>query len=132
MKLLIGEYGRTILAMIVGGMIIGMGTYFFTGTLNFGYYDAGKEIPNVANTKTQCPIIIAPNCVRVQKGDSLFEPKQYVTVYEDGFREKNCENVVIKGIDDLNINQVGNYQLMVVATNQRNHTSIEEMSVLVF
>lgn len=132
MKILIGEYGRAILAMIVGGMVIGMGTFFLTGTLNLGYYDAGKEIPNTSNTQIQRPVIIAPNCVRVQKGNQLFEPKQYVTVYEDETREKDCDNVIIKGLDDLDINQVGNYQLIIVATNQRNHTSIEEMNILVF
>ncbi len=132
MKILIEEYGGAILAVIIGSMIMGMGTYFLTGTLNLGYYDAGKEIPNASNMKIQHPVIIAPNSVRVQKGDKLFEPKQYITAYEDETRQKNCENLIINGMDDLDINQVGSYQLIVVATNQRNHTSTKKINILVF
>ena len=67
MRAFLQEYGRNILAVIVGSFSIGMSVFFLTRQLQVNLY-AGQKPRVQTSAANERPVILAPKVIKIDKG----------------------------------------------------------------
>lgn len=150
MRALLGEYTNTILAAVVGAFVLILGTFVLSENLNvlFPVTDtAGIEQTN--NQVGKAPVLVVPDNLKIQKGDKNYDAKsisnktsaaykkvkqnylKLVKAYENSSCKEVCSNVDVSGIEDININKIGNNILIYQARNREGETYLKRANIIV-
>lgn len=149
MRVFLQEYGRSLLAVIVGSLSIGMSMFFLTKQICVNLNDGQESVAHVSAAEDK-PVILAPRVVKIDKGDSRYDAKTYadnkesdeykqvyqfylkeVRAYENSERNTECENLSVVGLEQIDVMQVGRYCLIYKAENYGGHTFVKNVNVIV-
>ena len=149
MRAFLQEYGRSLLAVIVGSLSIGMSIFFLTKQICVNLNDGQKSVEHMSAAKER-PVILAPRVVKIDKGDNRFDAKTYadkkesdeykqvyqfylkkVQAYENSERDTECGNLSVVGLEQIDVMQVGRYCLIYKAENHGGHTFAKNVNVFV-
>lgn len=147
MKEFMQEYGRGILAALIGSISIGICYYYLTGTI-FRVEENTTE--QVVVSAADEPVIVAPDIIKVDVGDGTYNATAYmaqresaeyqevyqrylglVRAYEDSKGERLCSQVTVAGIEQVDVSRPGRYQVIYRAENENGHSFVKTVPVIV-
>lgn len=149
MRLIIREYGRSILALLAGTIAIMLCATYLTKTLKVHFEPEGKDsqISKVAHSR---PVILAPDVVKLDWKDEKYNGKKYVAdkaganyqevyqrycdlvkSYEDSSKKVACKKVTVLGIEQVDVQVPGRYWLLFEAENEGGHKFRKQVQVIV-
>ncbi len=149
MRLIIREYGRSILALLAGTFAIMLCATYLTKTLKVHFQPEGKELLSSKVERTY-PVILAPEVVKLNWKDEKYNWKQYVAdkdgagyqevyqrycdlvkSYEDSSRQVACKKVTVHGMEQIDVQEPGRYWLLFEAENEGGHKFRKQVQVIV-
>lgn len=132
MRVLIEEYGRIILMVIVGSIAVGS-VFLAIGTLFQNIYPSlemnhGIEINNVAEE----PVIIADN-IEIEQREEMadIDYSDYMLAYNDSSMSALAD-VEIMGAEDVDVMTRGIYQIICIAKNSEGYSFSKRIPVLIY
>lgn len=132
MRVIIEEYGKIILMIIIGSFVLGILVAGIRICYQYTYPDI--DIASGINTEYVAvePIIIAER-IEIEKCDDGCEIdfSNYIKAYEDSSMEQEIGITVIGG-DDIDISEVGFYQIVCTATNENGYSFSKRIPVLIY
>ena len=147
MKTFMQEYGRTMLVAIIGSISLGICYMYLTGTVFRVQEDTTEPVPITSGSK---PVIVAPQIIRIDVGDTKYDASLYLSAaeeegyqevyrnylalvhaYENSAEETVCSNVSVAGIEQINVSRPGRYQLIYRAENRMGSSFSKSVEVIV-
>jgi len=147
MRTFMQEYGRAILAAVIGSLSIGICYFYLTGHI-FRIHENTTEQATVSARSE--PIIIAPDVIKIDVGDKLYDALgnasnrdsktyqeicerylDFVVAYESSTEEISCQRLTVAGIEQINVEKPGRYQVVYRAENENGRSFTKIVPVIV-
>lgn len=135
MSILIREYGRTLLAIVVSMIVIVLGVFYLT--LHSRMLDDSNdyELENISDTTDARPVLLTPETIRLERTDHTYEKEYFlnlVEAYENAQKEETCQKIDIFGVGDILFSKAGRYQVVYRIENQNSHVFTKKVPVIVY
>ena len=147
MRAFIQEYGRTILVAIIGSLSIGICYFYLTSHIFRIHEDTAEQTTVSASGE---PIIVAPDVIKIAVGDKLYDALghssernskayqeiyerylDFVVAYESSTEEISCLRLTVAGIEQINVDKPGRYQVVYRAENENGRSFTKTVPVIV-
>lgn len=147
MRIFMQEYGRALLAALIGSLSIGV-CYFYLTSHMFRIDENTAEGINVS-AKGE-PIIVAPDVIKIDVNDVYYDALgnssqresevyldiyerylDFVTAYENSLEDKECYRLTVAGIEQVDVKQPGRYQVVYRAENENGRSFTKTVPVIV-
>lgn len=135
MSILIREYGRVILAVVVGTIVITFGIYYSTLDLGLLHEMCDSGIENVADTTESRPVLLAPKTIRLKQSDSSYDEEYFLSLvegYENSEKREVCHEMDVFGVNDISFSRAGRYEVLYRIENRSGHVFIKTVPVLIY
>ncbi len=147
MRTFMQEYGRAILAAIIGSISIGICyTYLTNHIFQVKENETGAIVVSVGDE----PVIVAPNVIKIDMGDGDYDAigyaenreseayrdtyKRYlnlVDAYENSACDEKCYLLTVAGIEQIHVERPGRYQVIYRAENANGRSFTKVVPVIV-
>lgn len=149
MRLIIREYGRSILALLAGTFAIMLCATYLTKTLRV-HFEPEEKNWQTSKIERTYPVILAPEVVKLDWKDEAYNGKKYVAdkqgakyqeiyqrychlveCYEDSSKQVPCKKISVLGVEQVDVQVPGRYWLLFEAENEGGHKFRKQVQVIV-
>lgn len=140
MKVFLQEYGRGIVAAIVGSICIGICYFYITGHL---FRVEENKVEKIIITAADDPILLVPDVIKIDVGDLTYDAGsneymavcnkylEFVKAYEDSEKKQECKNVSVAGIEQVDVDTPGRYRVLYKVENRDGRSFSKPVWVIV-
>lgn len=131
MRVILQEYGRTILTLCAGSIAILLCATFLTKQLGIRIGSKWADELVIEET-TQCPVIETPRVIKIDLNDNEFNRyRDLATAYETEDRLELCQNLEVEGSELVDVRRPGHYHVRYIAKNKLGNICEKQVGVIV-